>query len=47
MRAVPALVCQQCNEPYFDAEVTKQVIAQVDQASRSGVDVVVLQFKAA
>jgi len=47
LRAVPALVCQQCHEPYFEAEVTKQVLAQVDQASRSGVDVAVLQFRAA
>ena len=47
LREVPALVCQQCSEPYFDAEVTKQVFAQVEQASRSGVDVAVLTYKAA
>ena len=47
LRDVPALVCQQCREPYFDAEVTKQVLGQVEQASRSGVDVAVLRFKAA
>jgi len=47
LRDVPALVCQQCNEPYFDADVTKRVLSQVDQASSSGVDVAVLTFKAA
>jgi len=47
LRDVPALLCQQCGEPYFDADVTKQVLAQVDQASRSGVDVAVLTFHAA
>ena len=47
LREVPAQVCQQCSEPYFDADVTKQVLAQVDQASRSGADVAVLKFQAA
>ena len=47
LRDVPALVCQQCSEPYFDADVTKQVLTQVEQASRSGVDVAVLTFRAA
>lgn len=36
-----------CSEPYFDAAVTKQVLAQVDQASRSGADVAVLRYQAA
>lgn len=47
LRDVPAVVCQQCGEPYFDADVTKQVLAQVEQAAHSGVDVAVLKFKAA
>ena len=47
LRDVPALVCDQCAEPYFDAEVTKHVLAQVEQASRSGADVAVLRYKAA
>lgn len=47
LRAVPARVCQQCNEPYFDAEVTRQILEQVEQASRSGAEVAVLLYRAA
>jgi YgiT-type zinc finger domain-containing protein len=47
LREVPAQVCQQCGEPYFDVDVTRQVLTQVDQASRSGADVAVLKFQAA
>jgi YgiT-type zinc finger domain-containing protein len=47
LREVPAQVCQQCGEPYFDADVTKQVLAQVERASQSGADVAVLKFQAA
>jgi hypothetical protein len=47
LREVPAQVGQQCSEPYFDPDVTKQVLAQVDLASQSGADVAVLKFRAA
>jgi YgiT-type zinc finger domain-containing protein len=47
LRDVPAEVCKQCGEPYFDAEVTTQVLAQVDRAAESGADVAVLIYKAA
>lgn len=47
LREVPARVCEQCGEPYFEAEVTRQILEQVEQAARSGVEVAVLQYKAA
>jgi YgiT-type zinc finger domain-containing protein len=47
LRDVPAAVCQQCGEPYFDAEVTRHILAQVELASESGVEVAVLTYKAA
>jgi YgiT-type zinc finger domain-containing protein len=47
LRDVPARVCQQCGEPYFDAEVTQHVLAQVERASETGVQVAVLTYKAA
>jgi YgiT-type zinc finger domain-containing protein len=47
LRDVPALVCQQCGEPYFDSEVTKHVLLQVERAAESGVDVAVLTYQAA
>ncbi|WP_437656085.1 type II toxin-antitoxin system MqsA family antitoxin [Sorangium sp. So ce1182] len=47
LRQVPARVCTQCGEAYFEAEVTKQILDQVEQASRSGAEVAVLHYKAA
>ena len=47
LRNVPARVCRQCGEPYFAADVTRQVLNQVDQASLSSADLAVLQFHAA
>ena len=47
LRDVPALVCEQCGEAYFDEAVTETVYAQVERASRSGADVAVLNYQAA
>lgn len=47
LRDVPAEVCQQCGEPYFDEGVTAKVLAQVEQATKSGADVAVLKYRAA
>ncbi|KYF81814.1 type II toxin-antitoxin system MqsA family antitoxin [Sorangium sp. So ce134] len=47
LRQVPARVCTQCGEAYFEAEVTKQILEQVEQASRSGAEVAVLHYQAA
>lgn len=47
VRDVPAGVCQQCGEPYFDADVTTHILAQIERASESGVEVAVLTYQAA
>jgi YgiT-type zinc finger domain-containing protein len=43
LRDVPAEVCHQCGEPYFDEDVTARVLAQVEQVTKSGADVAVLK----
>jgi YgiT-type zinc finger domain-containing protein len=47
VRQVPALVCDQCGEAYFDEEVTTRIFEQVASASGSGVDVAVMRYRAA
>jgi YgiT-type zinc finger domain-containing protein len=47
LRHVPARVCSQCGEAYFETDVTKQILEQVEQASRSGAEVAVLLYQAA
>jgi len=46
-RNVPARVCRQCGEPYFDAEVVRRVEQQIDQAWSSGAEVAMLSYQAA
>jgi len=47
LRDVPATVCQQCGEPYFEAETTRRMLAQIERASESGVEMAVLTYRAA
>lgn len=47
VRDVPAGICQQCAEAYFDADVTRHILAQIERASESGVEVAVLNYQAA
>jgi YgiT-type zinc finger domain-containing protein len=47
LRNVPGRLCNQCGEAYFDADVTRQILEQVDLASRSGAEVAVLHYQAA
>jgi YgiT-type zinc finger domain-containing protein len=47
LRDVPGNICEQCGEGYFDEAVTEKAYDQVEQASRSGVDVAVLTYQAA
>jgi YgiT-type zinc finger domain-containing protein len=46
VRAVPALVCQQCGESYTDEATTRRLEAIVEKARRAGV-VVIQEYKAA
>jgi YgiT-type zinc finger domain-containing protein len=47
LRKVPALICPDCGEAYFDEATTQRVYDQVERAGESGVDVAVLNYKAA
>ncbi len=47
VKGVPARVCRQCGEPYFDAEVTKRILRQIDDASTPGVEIALIQYRAA
>jgi YgiT-type zinc finger domain-containing protein len=46
-RNVPARVCEQCGEPYFDAAVVRRLEQQIDQAMASGAEVAMLSYRAA
>jgi YgiT-type zinc finger domain-containing protein len=43
-KGVPAQVCQNCGEAYVSAEVSRQLLAAVEEASRAGVQVDVREF---
>ena len=47
LRNVPARVCRQCGEPYFNAEVTSRILQQAEKARMSGIDVAILHYQAA
>lgn len=47
LRDVPAEVCGQCGEPYFEEAVARHISEQVDRARASGADVAVLTYDAA
>jgi YgiT-type zinc finger domain-containing protein len=46
-RDVPAEICEQCGEAYFDEAVTARVLAQVEAASQAGACLAVLDYRAA
>ncbi len=46
LKAVPAHVCENCQEYYLSSAVTKQVLAQAEEAARRGVEVEVVPFAA-
>jgi YgiT-type zinc finger domain-containing protein len=47
VRGIPAQVCDNCGEPYFDGTTTDQLLAILEQAVQSGVQVDVRHYKAA
>jgi YgiT-type zinc finger domain-containing protein len=46
IKAVPAGVCNQCGETYFDEGTTLQLMRITDAAARTGLDVEVRMFAA-
>ena len=47
VRHVPADVCSQCGEAYFDQETTSRLMSIVNKILETGAEVVVQDFKAA
>jgi len=46
-RNVPAQVCDTCGEQYVDAQTTSRLLAQANDAARSGVQIEVRAYAAA
>lgn len=46
-KQVPAEVCENCGEVYHDAEVTRSLLQQADQAAQSGIEIDVRRYAAA
>jgi hypothetical protein len=44
---VPADICSNCGEKYYDESVTAQLLETAEQAAQSGVHVVVREYIAA
>ncbi len=47
VKDVPADICDNCGEEYFDEIVTDRLLAVAEEAARSGVEVDVRRFVAA
>jgi YgiT-type zinc finger domain-containing protein len=46
-KSVPAAVCENCGEQYVDAQTTARLLAEAEQAAKSGVAVEVRTYLAA
>jgi YgiT-type zinc finger domain-containing protein len=46
-KSVPARVCANCGEAYVDGEITARLLKTAEEAARSGIQVVIRQYKAA
>ncbi|QIN80197.1 YgiT-type zinc finger protein [Rubrobacter marinus] len=46
-KKVPAEVCEVCGEEYVDEETTAQLLAAVEEAARTGVQVDIREYVAA
>ncbi len=47
VRGVPALICSQCGEEYFEGKVTDDLMEQVKAAAKTGGQVNIREYKAA
>ena len=46
-KRVPAQIRENCGEVYHDAEVTRSLLQQADQAAKGGVEIDVRRYAAA
>lgn len=47
VKGVPARICPNCGEEYVDQDVATQLLATLDEAVRTGVEVDIRQYVAA
>jgi YgiT-type zinc finger domain-containing protein len=47
VKDVPAHICGNCGEEYFDEDVTRRLLTVAEEAARAGIEVVVRHFAAA
>lgn len=47
LKEIPARVCSQCGEAYFDESTTRRIEAIADRAERAGIRVAVQEYAAA
>jgi YgiT-type zinc finger domain-containing protein len=47
VRHVPALVCNQCGEEYFEGKITDQLMQQIKDATQAGGQVNICEYAAA
>jgi YgiT-type zinc finger domain-containing protein len=45
IKEVPAQVCQNCEEYFLDAEMTKEVLKLAEQAVQKGVEIEVIKME--
>ena len=46
IRDAPALVCDNCGEEYFEADVTEQLLEMVNEAAKTGIEIIVRSYNA-
>ncbi len=46
IKDVPAHICENCGERYFDADVTREVMARADEAVQKGAELEILRMVA-
>lgn len=47
VKSVPARVCENCGEEYFDEDITARLLREAEDAARSGVQVDIREYVAA
>lgn len=46
IKDVPAFICENCGEKYYDSDITRQVMQRAEQAVQKGAELEVLRLVA-
>jgi YgiT-type zinc finger domain-containing protein len=44
IRKVPALICENCGEEYFNEDTTDRILKQIDESAGAGVQVEIREY---